>query len=132
MRHPLAAVVHDQANSASRCLANISRPYSWYSGRRISQSESDCKGVAFSFQLLFERAEAVQLAVADHAVGAAEEGLHPLRRQAHDGQPAKAQQAELVSATRWSSGPRDGAQQILGKLFFGQIMPGITHTQHIW
>ena len=51
--------------------------------------------VALGFQLGLDGAEAVQLAVAGHAVRTAEEGLHALGRQAHDGQTAKAQQGEL-------------------------------------
>ena len=38
--------------------------------------------------------EAVELTVADHAVGTAVEGLHPLRGQAHDGKAAKAHQTK--------------------------------------
>ena len=53
------------------------------------------KGVALGFQFGFDGAEAVQLAVAGHAVRTAEEGLHALGRQAHNGETAKAQQAEL-------------------------------------
>ena len=90
------------------------------------------KGVALGLQLGLDRAEAVQLAVAGHAVRAAGEGLHSLRRQAHDGQTAEAQQSELglddALVVRTAAG---GAQQILGKGFLGQIMPGIAHdTAH--
>ena len=84
--------------------------------------------VALGLQLGLDGAEAVQLAVAGHAVRTAEEGLHALGRQAHDGQTAKAQQAELglghALVVRAAAG---GTQQIFGESFLGQIMPGITH-----
>ena len=47
--------------------------------------------VALGFERLFDRAEAVQLAVAHGHVAAAMERLHSLRVQAHDGQPVEAQ-----------------------------------------
>ena len=86
------------------------------------------EGVAFRLQFLFDGTEAVQLAVAGHAVRAPEKGLHALRRQAHDGQPAEAQQAELGLADPLVVRPAGGGtQQILGESFLGQIMPGIAH-----
>ena len=86
-----------------------------------------------ALQDLFLEPEAVQLAVADHAVGPAVERLHSLRRQAHDGQPPEAHQAErpfhdplVVRAAH------DRAQQILFELGGTQIVPGVTHhTTHI-
>ena len=53
------------------------------------------EGVALGLQLLFERTEAVQLAVANRHVAAEVEGLHPLLVQAHDG---KAVEAEHTAA----------------------------------
>ena len=41
--------------------------------------------VAAALEDLFLKAEAVQLAVAHHAIGTAVERLHAFRRQAHDG-----------------------------------------------
>ncbi len=88
--------------------------------------------VAPALQDLFFKAEAVQLAVADHTVGSAVERLHAFGRQAHDGQPAKAHQAErpfhdplVVRAAH------HGAQQIILELGGTQIVPGVTHyTTH--
>ena len=89
--------------------------------------------VAPALQNLFFKAEAVQLAVADHTVGSAVERLHAFGRQAHDGQSAKAHQAErpfhdplVVRAAH------HGAQQIILELGGTQIVPGVTHyTTHI-
>ena len=86
-----------------------------------------------ALQNLFFKAEAVQLAVADHTVGSAVERLHAFGRQAHDGQPAKAHQAErpfhdplVIRAAH------HGAQQIILELGGTQIVPGVTHyTTHI-
>ena len=91
------------------------------------------KRVALGFQLGLDGAETVQLAVAGDAVRAAEERLHALGRKAHDGQTAKAQQAELgLGDTLIVRAAAGGAQQILGKCFFGQVMPGVTHnTAHL-
>ena len=87
------------------------------------------KGIALGFQFGFDGAEAVQLAVAGHAVRTAEEGLHALGRQAHNGETAKAQQAELsLGHTLVVRPAAGGTQQILRKRFLGQIMPGITHN----
>ena len=49
------------------------------------------EGVALGLQLLFERTEAVQLAVANRHVAAEVEGLHPLLVQAHDGKTVEAE-----------------------------------------
>ena len=79
-------------------------------------------------QLLFQTREAINFAVADHIAAVHFKRLHPLRRQAHDGQTAKAQQAELgLGHTLVVRAAAGGAQQILSKRFLGQIMPGITH-----
>ena len=76
--------------------------------------------------------EAVQLPVADHAVRPAGKGLHPLRRQPHDGKPAEAHQPEgpldhplVVGAAA------DGPQQVFLEFGGGQVVPGVTHdTAH--
>ena len=87
------------------------------------------EGVTLGLQLRLDRAEAVQLAVAGHAVRAAEEGLHALRRQTHNRQPAEAQQPELgLDHTLVIRPAAGGTQQILRECFLGQIMPGITHN----
>ena len=90
------------------------------------------KGIALGLQLRLDGTEPVQLAVADHAVRAAEEGLHALRRQPHDGQTAKAQQAELRLGHPLVVRPAGGGtHQIFGKFFLGQIMSRIAqHTTH--
>ena len=90
------------------------------------------EGVALGLQFLFDGAETVQLTVAHHTVGPAEEGLHALRRKAHDGQPPEAQQAELRFADALVVRPAGGgAQQVRGESFFGQVMSGIAHdTAH--
>jgi hypothetical protein len=89
--------------------------------------------VAPALEDLLLKPEAVQFAVAHHAVGTAVERLHALRRQTHDGQTAKAHQAKgafhhplVVRAAH------HGAQQIFFELGGTQIVPGITHnTTHI-
>ena len=84
------------------------------------------KGVAISFQLFFDRAEAIQFAVADNTVVAAEEGLHAFRGQTHNGQTAKAQQAKLSFCHTLVIRPAGSStHQQFGKFFFGQIMSGI-------
>ena len=90
------------------------------------------EGVPLGFQFLFHGAEPVQLAVAHHTVTAPEKGLHPLRRQAHDGQPPEAQQTEFRLADPLVVRPAGGgAQQVRGESFFGQVMSGIAHdTAH--
>ena len=50
------------------------------------------EGIALGGQLVLELLEAVQLAVADDVAAVQLERLHPLRRQAHDGQPVEAEQ----------------------------------------
>ena len=88
--------------------------------------------VAPAFEDLLLKPEAVQFAVAHHAVGTAVERLHALRRQTHDGQTAKAHQAKgafhhplVVRAAH------HGAQQIILELGGTQIVPGVTHyTTH--
>ena len=50
------------------------------------------EGIALGGQLILELLEAVQLAVADDIATVQLERLHPLRRQAHDGQPVEAEQ----------------------------------------
>ena len=89
--------------------------------------------VAPALQNLFLEAEAVELAVADHAVGPAVEGLHPLRRQAHDGEASEAHQAERPFHHTLVVRPaRDGAHQVFFELVGTHIMPGIAyHTAHI-
>ena len=63
----------------------------------LPQGENDlavgigCKHIALGLECLFDRAEAVQLAVAHGHIAAAMERLHSLRVQAHDGQPVEAQ-----------------------------------------
>ena len=47
----------------------------------------------FLLQLFAHRAEAVQLAVADYRILPEEEGLHALRRKAHDGEAVEAEEA---------------------------------------
>jgi len=89
--------------------------------------------VAPAFEDLLLKPEAVQFAVAHHAVGTAVERLHALRRQTHDGQTAKAHQAKgafhhplVVRAAH------HGAQQIFFELGGTQIVPGVAHhTTHI-
>ena len=85
--------------------------------------------VAPALQDLFFEPEAVQLTVADHAVGPAVERLHSLRRQAHDGKAAKAHQAErpfhhalIVRAAR------HGAQQVFFEFGGTQVVPRVTHN----
>ena len=89
--------------------------------------------VAPALQDLFLEAEAVELAVADHAVGPAVEGLHPLRGQAHDGQTAKAHQAEGPLHDPLVVRPAgDGAHQVFFEFVSTDIVPGIAdHTAHI-
>ena len=64
------------------------------------------KVVALGLQLGLDGAEAIQLAVAGDTICAAEEGLHALRRQTHDGKAAKAQQTELGLDDALGVGPR--------------------------
>ena len=91
------------------------------------------EGITVRLQFLLDGAEAVKLAVAHHAVIATEEGLHPFRRQAHDGKAAKADKAELGLGHTLVVGTAGcGAQQILGEFFLGQIMSGIAqNTAHL-
>ena len=74
--------------------------------------------------------EAVQLPVADHAVRPAGKGLHPVRRQPHDGQPPKAHQATLDHPLVVGAAA-DGPQQVFLEFGGGQVVPGVTHdTAH--
>ena len=91
---------------------------------------------AFGFKRGAHRAEAVKFAVADNAVPAAGERLHAGFGQAHDGQPAEAEPAELGLQHTVVVRPAAGrTQQIPFKLLPGEILPGIpqhtTHKRHI-
>ena len=91
------------------------------------------KLVAPALQDLLLKAEAVELTVADHAVGTAVEGLHPLRGQAHDGKAAKAHQTKRPFHHTLIVRPaHHGAQQILLEFGGTQVVPRVTHnTTHI-
>ena len=91
------------------------------------------KLVAPALQDLLLKTEAVELTVADHAVGTAVEGLHPLRGQAHDGKAAKAHQTKRPFHHTLVVRPaHHGAQQILLEFGGTQVVPRVTHnTTHI-
>ena len=91
------------------------------------------KLVAPALQDLLLKTEAVELTVADHAVGTAVEGLHPLRGQAHDGKAAKAHQTKRpFHHTLVVRAAHDRAQQVFLEFGDTQIVPGIAHnTTHI-
>ena len=91
------------------------------------------KLVAPALQDLLLKAEAVELTVADHAVGTAVEGLHPLWGQAHDGKAAKAHQTKRPFHHTLVVRPaHHGAQQILLEFGGTQVVPRVTHnTTHI-
>ena len=80
----LAGIVHDKRELGVHVAEHIQTVL-------IVQRQQDLT-VAVGLELvtaaledLFLKAEAVQLAVAHHAIGTAVEGLHAFRRQAHDG-----------------------------------------------
>ena len=91
------------------------------------------KLVAPALQDFLLKAEAVELTVADHAVGTAVERLHAFRRQAHDGKAAKAHQTERpFHHTLVVRAAHDRAQQVFLEFGGTQIVPGIAHnTTHI-
>ena len=128
----LAAVVEDHGELGVQMLEHVQAVL-------IVEGQDDLavgvrlEGIPFRFQLLLHGAEAVQLAVADHAVGPPEEGLHALRRQAHDGPAARSPEDRTRSSqTRWSSGPREVVRSRYSvKVSLGRSCPGITHdTAH--
>ena len=128
----LAGIVHDQSKLGIHVAEHVQAIFIVQRQQNFAVAVG-LELVAPALQDLFLKAEAVQLAVAHHAVGTAVEGLHALRRQAHDGKAAEAHQTEgtfhdplVVRAAH------DRAQQILFELGGTQIVPGIAHnTTHI-
>ena len=87
------------------------------------------EGVAFFRQLPLQGAEAVDLAVADHIVPVQLKGLHPRLRQAHDGQPVKAQPAgRRLEDLRHVRSPGPGSVKEGQKFLLGVGLFGKTHN----
>ena len=128
----LAGIVHDERELGIHVAEHIQTIF-------IVQRQQDLtvavrlELVAPALQDFFFKAEAVQLAVAHHAVGTAVERLHAFRRQAHDGKAAKAHQTERpFHHTLVVRAAHDRAQQVFLEFGGTQIVPGIAHnTTHI-
>ena len=124
----LAGVVEDQGELGVQMPEHI-QPVLVVEGQQNLAVAARAELVALPLEDGLFKAEAVQLPVADHAVRPAGKGLHPIRRQPHDGQPPKAHQPErpfndpLVVRTA-----ADGPQQVVPECGGGQIVPGITHN----
>ena len=83
------------------------------------------EGIALFQQLGLAFLVAVDLAVADHIAVAQAEGLHPLRRQAHDGQTVKAQQTVAgIHDPAVVGAAGNGLHEAVGK--GGDVSAGVT------
>jgi len=82
------------------------------------------------YQAFSHRLKAINFPVAHHIAAVQLKGLHPLRRQTHDGKAVKPQQAAAgVYDAAVVGAPGDGPFKPLLKKIKGSIAAAITHNR---